>query len=153
LGLIKLHSSEDNPCNPDDELCTCTGSLHLPTDEGDADVFVSDCVSNRTGRYTLTANVVSQGADNCGHPLSCGSTPDGTAVTVAGAVDSYTFYGTTDEQVTLKANAVDRALGPLRLRVFTPQGEQMQDTCSESLTLRLHRSGRHTVLVSECNGS
>jgi hypothetical protein len=99
----------------------------------------------------LVLNVVSDDASNCAVPLSCGSTPDGVALTVSGEVDGYSFAGVEGNQVDLDLTEID-PVGPLRLRVFGPGGEPISgaDDCDHPVRLDAPSSGRYTVLVSSC---
>ena len=144
IGLLKLASEEED--------ATCSGTLLL-SDPSGAAVRVSDCIGADSGAYTITANVVTDGPDNCGVPFPCGSTPYVRHLKVPGEVDAYTFSGIKGDQVTLAASDVGGSLGSVRLRIFDPHGEPASgaDSCASApRTLRLQSTGTYTALVSAC---
>ncbi|MEO8605994.1 MAG: hypothetical protein ABI629_25715, partial [bacterium] len=68
---------------------TCSGITQFNGGPGEFALQVSQCDGAGGGLYTVTMNVVSDGAGNCARPLSCGGTPDGTGFAIPGEVDSF----------------------------------------------------------------
>ena len=160
LGLLKLQSVNFTP-----ETATCAGDLVLtvpqPTpplpDVGPGTLNVTDCLDSEARGYTISVSVVSQGPDNCGVPLPCG-TPLNASFSISGAVNSYTFSGIDGDDVTLAVTNITPVIGQVRLRLFDPAGALIHDglddnpTCPGSVQMRLPSSGAYTLLVSSCTG-
>ena len=160
LGLLKLQSMNFTP-----ETATCAGDLLLtvpqPTpplpDVGPGTINVTDCLDSEARGYTISLSVVSQGPDNCGVALPCG-TPLNATFGVSGEVDSYTFSGADGDKVTLAVTNITPEIGQVRLRLFDPSGVLIHDgiddnpTCPGSVEMQLLSSGAYTLLVSSCTG-
>jgi YVTN family beta-propeller protein len=160
LGLLKLQSVNFTPATE-----TCSGDLVLSvpqptppaTDVGPGTINVTDCLDNAARGYTISLSVVSQGPDNCGVALPCG-TPLNATFGVSGEVDPYTFSGVDGDHVTLAVTDITPAIGQVRLRLFGPSGALLHDgiednpTCPGSLQMQLPSSGTYTLLVSSCTG-
>ncbi|HXQ23069.1 MAG TPA: pre-peptidase C-terminal domain-containing protein, partial [Candidatus Acidoferrales bacterium] len=147
LGLLQLTGLDyfcDYPVAPCFQ--TCNGSLASPN----SDIAVSDCIGSDAGDYTVEFNVVQQGPENCGVPLTCGVAPTGTALSVPGEVDAYTFSGVAGQQISVATTATGDSTGSLRLRLYSPTGDSQGDSCSGSLTYNVPSTGTYTVLVSAC---
>lgn len=147
LGLLQLTGLDyfcDFPVAPCFQ--TCTGSLASPNSR----IAVSDCIGSNAGDYTVEFNVVQQSPENCGVPLTCGVAPTGTALSVPGEVDAYTFSGVAGQQISLATAATGDSTGSLRLRLYSPTGDSQGDSCSGSLTYDVPSTGMYTVLVSAC---
>jgi hypothetical protein len=142
LGPLKLSGAGQE---------TCTGTLQL-TGPTTAPITVSDCSGDDSGDYTISANVVTQGADNCGAAMPCGLVPHGRRFGLPGEADTYTFLGAQGDTITLAAGNITGASGSVRMRLFDPSGTLVDgaDSCGPLSSLRLHSTGTYSVLVSPC---
>lgn len=142
IGWLKLSSDAGE---------TCSGTLDLvgPTD---ALIQVSDCIGAGSGNYTITANVVSGSADNCGVPMPCGLVPTSRRLQRAGEVDAYVFAAASGDVISLTAGDLDGSTGSVRVRLFTPDGTPVAagDSCVSIPNLHLSQTGTYTALVSSC---
>lgn len=143
VGLLKLSADGAEP--------TCSGTLKL-AGPADAVIHVADCFGTDARDYTITANVVSGGADNCGIAMPCGLVPTGRLFGRAGEVDSYMFAATSGDRITLRAGDINGNSGSVRVRLFNPDGTLATggDSCAPLQRLTLQQSGTYTVLVSAC---
>ncbi len=149
LGPIRLTLSGPDGFSID----TCTGVVQFTGPAEDLRLQVSQCIEDTGGNYTLALNVVSDDANNCGTPLSCGATPDGTGFAVPGDVDSFRVQLTAGQQATVKANYLDPPPSGKfpQLSVFDPNGNQVVAvTCAGRLTVHPASSGMYTVVVNAC---
>ncbi len=142
IGLIKLDGGGQETCN---------GSIQL-TGPVDATIEVSACRSLSSGNYTITANVVTQGADNCAAPMPCGQVPYIEHLNLAGETDVYGFYGTEGDLITLSVGDTNGAPGSMRVRLFDPNGSLVTggDSCIGLTNFALPATGTYTALVSAC---
>jgi hypothetical protein len=133
-----------------DDHRTCYGALSLAPHE--RSVEVSDCVGHDSGTYALTANVVSDTADNCSSPMPCGEFPNARRLLVPGQVDAYSFTASGGDAIHFKAMDVRGALGRMRVRLFDPDGQPVNDepSCSGKLDLTVAKTGKYTVLINGC---
>jgi hypothetical protein len=151
IGLLRLRAFGEGGGGD-----TCTEELAFNSLGGETVLEVSDCDNlpevDDTGEYTVVLNVVSDHANNCGFPLSCGATPDGIGLVVPGEVDSYTFSAEPGRPVELFLTEPDERTAPLRLRVFGPHGDLLPgaDDCDRPLRVEPTEEGIHTVLVGAC---
>ncbi|MDX2166957.1 MAG: pre-peptidase C-terminal domain-containing protein [Deltaproteobacteria bacterium] len=150
LGKVRLRVVDDDGQTVVD---TCTGLAFFTARPGSMRLLVSQCPPGTTGGvYTVTQNVISDGAGNCAQPLSCGGTPDGTAFDTPGEVDSYSVAVSAGTPVTLSTNYT-QASGQPRLRLFDPDGQGFADQCSGTVQFTAPKSGVYTVLASACAGT
>jgi hypothetical protein len=134
---------------------TCSGKAQFVGIGGDLQLLVSQCNGSSVtgGLYTVTFNVVSDGAGNCGHALECGGTPDGTGFTTPGEVDSYAVELTGGSGATLLTNYTDQP-GQPKLLLFDPDGHEVSvNVCSGRVELQAAKSGVYTVLALACGGT
>src|SRR6202158_1401372 len=144
IGLLKLHVSDVDE--------TCSGTLKV-TSPGSLTVQVSDCIGTDSGDYTITATVVSGGADNCGQPMPCGLVPYVRRFNVPGQVDAYAFQNTPGDRITLKSTDSSGTAGSMRVRLFDPDGLPVSggDSCGGALSVVLPKAGTYTALLSTCS--
>jgi len=130
---------------------TCYGSL-TESVNGSTELQVHDCIGTDSGTYAINMNVVSQGPDNCAEAMPCGSFPYVRRLLDVGQVDSYSFAGTTGDHVTVRATAINGAIGTARVRLFAPDGHPVDggDSCNGVVSSTLQSSGTYTVLISAC---
>ncbi|MBI3783232.1 MAG: hypothetical protein HY270_07510 [Deltaproteobacteria bacterium] len=131
---------------------TCGGSLAW-TVEGSSELQVRDCRNGQhSGTYTLNLNVVSQGPDNCAETMPCGIFPYVRRLVNEGGTDSYSFLGKAGDKITIRATAINGAIGAMRVRLFDPDGTALAsgDTCSGMLNTTLSQNGTYTALISAC---
>jgi len=147
IGALLLRQLRD----PFPPIESCSGSMK-------AELFpyqftVSDCIGSDAGDYTIVANVVSQNSSNCGVPLRCGAASQQT-LEISGEVDAYTFAGVEGQSIVVSGADLNGTVGPVRLRVFNPDGQLVRntDSCEGSVTVPVTQSGTHTILVSACGG-
>ena len=147
LGLIRMRVSGPNGSIAD----TCSGVVQFTAVSGPMELQVSQCNGSSDGQYAVSLNVVSDGAGNCGRPLLCGATPDGTGFGLAGEVDAYMLSLTDGEETTLRLNYTDSAGAP-SLRLFDPNGREvlLGGRCAGQITIDPDQSGIYTALVSAC---
>ncbi|MFN8640567.1 MAG: hypothetical protein U0802_02475 [Candidatus Binatia bacterium] len=131
LGLIRMRVT--GPGGPLAD--TCTGIVRLTAPDGPLSLQVSQCNASNDGQYTVSLNVVSDGVGNCGRPLTCGATPDGTGFARAGEVDAY-LLSLDGQEATLRLNYT-KAPGAPKLRLFDPDGQevQLESRCAGQITL------------------
>lgn len=131
---------------------TCTGRLPMraPVD-GVYILEVRDCIGNEAGTYALTMNVVSDTVHSCAQPIACAVEVSG-ALEVGGQADSYAFYGTRNEPVSLDFRSTLERRGGLEVRVFDPNGIAVLHSCGSTFDFNLPTTGRFTVLVNACLG-
>lgn len=135
---------------------TCIGpSIDFLSPGGELELEISDCLEDggrsQSGTYTLTFNVVSDHAGNCGFPLSCGTTPDGIGIEVEGASGAFSFGGTPGEEVRLRVDELDDPIDSLRLKVFDPEGRMVsRAVCGSPLEMIPAERGLYTAVVSPC---
>jgi hypothetical protein len=151
LGPIHMRVSGPNGFS----IAGCNGMLTVPGQAGELTLEVSPCVHNAAGTYTVTLNVVSDGSANCGQPLQCGATPDGTGFKVPGEVDAFQVALAADQEATVKINylEVDQSgEPPPYLRLFGPDGVEINPggPCSGTRQIEADTSGVYTVLASTC---
>ena len=104
------------------ELAGRGGTLTLEISEA-----VARCGSTgAAGQYTVSLQVVSDGAGNCGLALPCGASPTGVGFKVLGEVDAFTIALVADQAATLKVNYLDGTGSPY-VRLFDPDGEPLED--------------------------
>lgn len=146
IGLLRMRT-----WNEGERRETCTGTVRFES-EGDDYIEITDCVGRDVGDYTLSAQVVSDSGANCGAALGCGETPDGIEFTLAGEVDAFTFTGREKQDVRFYLTDVSGTIGPIRVRVFDPEGRAVErgESCARSFAVTLRESGRYTALVSPC---
>lgn len=147
LGLIRMRVSGPGGLVAD----TCTGVVEFTAGAGPFELQVSQCNGNNDGQYAVSLNVVSDGAGNCGRPLVCGATPDGTGFGIAGEVDAFMLSLTADQEAMLRLNYTDSPGAP-SLRLFDPDGQEVliEGRCAGQIALEPERSGIYTALVSAC---
>jgi hypothetical protein len=108
---------------------------------------VSQLVPGSGGQYTVELNVVSEDASNCGQPLQCGATPDGTSLAVPGEVDSFqTPPLVVGHTAIFKVNWLQNSGGP-RVRLYDPSGTQVTDSCAGTIQVQPTVPGIYTALV------
>lgn len=135
-----------------DPRTTCTGILEFSGQlEETLTLEVDQCTGTSGGTYALTLSVVSGGSDNCGNPLPCGATPDGTEFLVPGEVDSFEAALTAGVPANFKVNYLDPGdfQAPL-LTLYDPRGRTnlMQRSFTGSLSITPAMDGIYTALVS-----
>lgn len=147
LGLIRMEVTGPGGLLAD----TCVGVVRLTVGGGPTSVRVSQCRGAADGRYTISLNGVSDGAGNCGMPLSCGATPDGVGFDLAGEADSFALSLTAGTRATLRVNYTDTAGAP-SLRLYDPDGEEvaLEGRCAGQISVDPSRTGVYTALVSAC---
>lgn len=128
---------------------TCTGSARI---SGTGTIGVGDCIGDDSGTYAVAFNVVEPGPENCGLPLTCGSTHAGSLV-VAGETDSFTFPTLEGQGVRVTVADPDQPARLLRLRLFDAGGGEAGESCGGTLDATIQRSGEYTILVSACDGT
>jgi hypothetical protein len=150
LGKVRLRVLSDDGVTLAD---TCTGLAFVPGRPGKLRLLVSQCPPGTTGGvYTITQNVISDGAGNCGELLPCGGTPDGTGFTTPGEVDSYSVAVEAGTPVTLLTNYTAQS-GQPALRLFDPDGQAVAYQCSGTVQFTAAKTGVYTVLASACAGT
>lgn len=146
IGVIKLEGGGQD---------TCSGSLQL-TGPIDTVIEVSDCICHNdvcnSGNYTITANVLTQGADNCAVSMPCGQVPYVEHLTLAGEVDAYSFSATQGDAITLFVGDTNGVPGSMRVRLFDPDGNLVTggDSCAGLVNFGLPTTGTYTALVNAC---
>jgi hypothetical protein len=130
---------------------TCQGVVQFTAVPGPLELKISQCSGSDEGQYTVTLNVVSDGAGNCGRPLSCGATPDGVGFGLPGEADSFLLPLHAGEGATLRLNYTT-SVGAPAIRLFRPDGVELavEGRCVGSVTVDPDRDGIYTALVSAC---
>ncbi|HEY0300248.1 MAG TPA: hypothetical protein VGC36_02880, partial [Rhizomicrobium sp.] len=132
---------------------TCSGQLSFTGRAGALRLLVSQCTGATGGVYTVTLNVISDGAGNCGDPLQCGGTPDGTSFAQPGEVDSFQVALNAGEAASLLTNYTETS-GQPRLRLFDPDGQELPvNQCTGTVQFTAQKTGVYTVLASACGGT
>ena len=134
---------------------TCTGIIQFVGTGEDLLLDVSPCTITASGDYTVTLNVASEGAANCGHVLRCGATATGSGFNVAGATDSYQLPLSAGVPAVLKINYLEpvpphQASAPY-VKIFDPSGnEVVPGLCQNTVNVTPLVSGTYTAIVSAC---
>jgi hypothetical protein len=132
---------------------TCSAKAQFTGNGSELRLLVSQCSGATGGLYTVTYNVVSDGAGNCAQALECGGTPDGTGFTTPGEVDSYAVALTGDSDATLLTNYTDQP-GQPKLLLFDPDGQEISvNVCSGRVEIEADKGGVYTVLALACGGT
>jgi hypothetical protein len=137
-------------CSP-----ACTVSTGIIKFTGRAGIFtlrVSQNSGNTGGDYVVTLNIVSQGSANCGVPVRCGATRDGTGFRLPGEVDSFRFDLVAGSRTVVKANYLERDVpGQPRLWIFDPSGREVAPSvCALPMPFEPASSGTYTALAFSC---
>ena len=156
MRLLGPDGSTLNICKGPSQCDTCQGTLQFPGSASDLTLQVSQCNGNSGGTYTLNLNVVSEGGDNCGVPLSCqtGATPDGVGFAVPGEVDSYQMRLVAGQRAMLRANFLEpvdiTTCAKPFLSLFDPAGNEVATParCSGTTDFVPARDGVYSALVS-----
>jgi len=142
---------------------TCSGQIaHVVPESGTYTLDVSDCIledGDELGPYTVTLSATStllNGAANCGARIPCnadavsGTFPELTTERpgVFGGVVGYTL-ATSGGLVQLTAGEASQEIGPLELRIYSPSGELLIDSCEATVAVEVG-PGLHTLLVNAC---
>lgn len=160
LGKVRLRLSDPDGALIDD---TCSGLINrIAGHSGVFTLTIQQCNGSSGGDYTVSLNVVSGGDGNCGRPLQCGATPDGTGFTFPGEVDSFRMDLNAGERgVRLKLNFLEPPIGNESgapyVQVFDPNGTKVvPGTCPrDGDTVQIPEpivGGVYTALVSPCIG-
>ncbi len=130
---------------------TCSGVVQFTSGPQSVLVEVSQCFGGAGGAYAISANVVTDGAGNCGRPLTCGATPDGIGFDMPGEVDSFLLSAGSAEPVTLRLNYTTGSGAP-SVRLFDPDGVELpvENRCGGQITFTPAKVGLYTALVSAC---
>lgn len=147
LGPVRMEVSGPGGLLAD----TCIGIVKATLPSGPVSVRVSQCLGSRDGQYTIVLNGVSDDPGNCGVPLPCGATADGTRLAIAGEVDSFILSLTAGVPVSLRVNYT-KALSAPSLRLFDPDGNEvfLEGRCGGQIAVNPTRTGIYTALVSAC---
>jgi hypothetical protein len=133
----------------------CGSGIALPLAQGGTYEFeVAPCASSEGIRYALTFAPVSatfNGQPSCARPLSCGD-PLLEAALGLGNTDAYALDIEQPGNVSISAWEGNAELGLLQLRVFSPEGSNLADTCDGFVDVLLE-PGVHTILVNDCVGA
>ncbi len=142
LGLVRLDVAGQE---------TCEGSIAL-SGPLDTTLELSACRSSSSGNYTITANVVTQGGDNCAVPIPCGQVPFIEHLSLAGEVDGYGFFANAGSLITLSVGDTNGVPGSMHVRLFDPSGTLVTggDSCTGLTNFRLPTTGNYTALISAC---
>ncbi len=142
VGLIRLDGGDQESCDGSIQL---TGPLTTT-------VEVTPCNSPSSGNYTISANIITQGADNCAAPMPCGQVPYVEHLNLAGEVDSFGFFATQGDTITLAVGDTTGALGSMHVSLFDPDGNLVpgSDSCTGLANFTLPKTGTYTALISAC---
>lgn len=153
LGPVRMRLS-----GPGVSQDTCTGIIQIVGTGTDLFLDVSPCTVTASGDYTITLNVASEAAANCGHVLRCGATATGSGFNVAGATDSYQLPLTAGAAATLKVNYLEpvpprQALAPF-IKIFDPNGDEVvPGVCLNTINFTPQMTGTYTAVTSWCGGT
>lgn len=133
---------------------TCSGVIEITGRGGMLTLEIGEAArcgsTGAAGQYTVSLQVVSDGAGNCGLALPCGATPDGVGFKVLGEVDAFALSLVGDQVATLKVNYLD-APGAPYVRLFDPDGEPLDEgPCTATIRIEPDKTGIYTALVSAC---
>lgn len=146
-GLMRMRLS-----GPTGEIAnTCAGIYQFQGSGGELTLEISRCNDASGDEYTLTLNIVSDSPANCGFPLPCGATPDGTGFKLLGEVDGFLLSLSEGIRATLRINYT-QAPGAPRLRLYNPDGQAipLQGSCGGQISILPTQTGVYTALVSAC---
>jgi len=149
-GVVELRLYDPNGQMLGD---TCTGGLNVSVGVGVHTILVNDCSGSDVQSYSLSFRVVSDGPDNCGVPLPCGTTPVVHRIGIPGETGDYSFVGQAGDRVSVDTTDITGSLSKLGLQIFDPLGHAISGatSCTPSAhNLTLARSGKYTALVSAC---
>ncbi|MGD9763898.1 MAG: hypothetical protein AB7V27_09315 [Candidatus Binatia bacterium] len=149
IGPIRMRVTADGTQVAD----TCAGVVPFRGRAGNLQLQVSPCfpADSPGGQYTVTLNVVSDTAANCGRPLHCGATSEGIGFQLAGEVDAWLLSLRASVLATVKLNYT-KISGAPRLRLYDPDGQEvlLQGSCAGQLSIMPAKTGVYTALVSAC---
>jgi DNA-binding beta-propeller fold protein YncE len=140
IGLLRLENL--------DNTATCEGTFQA---QSVGYLRVSDCVGQDEGTYALAVNEVADQPTNCGRLLTCGTAFDG-ELDVAGEVTAFTLERAVGTLIDVEAEERTGLAGGIRMRLFDPSGTELRDSCAASIRVRIASAGRHTLLISACDG-
>lgn len=146
IGALKLSDDANG-------TTTCSGSLATEAGEPHPDVVaISDCLGTDSGTYSVGFTVVSDAPESCAQTLGCGGGPTLGNLTVQGDVNSYALAVAHAGSLEIVTNPVGSSSQSVdvRLRLFSPTGVMVADSCSKTLTVDVEEAGRYTLLASDC---